>query len=62
MLFTAELEATIEYYTTVLGFNLEELNQERGLCNLTKDKVSIMFALPNQNTPFEGPSLQVHCI
>jgi uncharacterized glyoxalase superfamily protein PhnB len=55
MMWTAELEATIEFYTTILGFNLEELNQERGLCSLTKDKVSIMFAIPNQQTPFDGP-------
>lgn len=55
MMWTAELEATIEFYTNILGFNLEELNQGRGLCNLTKDKVSIMFAIPNQQTPFDGP-------
>jgi uncharacterized glyoxalase superfamily protein PhnB len=54
-MWTAELEATIEFYTNILGFNLEELNQERGLCNLTKDKVSIIFAMPNQKIPFDGP-------
>ncbi len=57
ILFTAELEATIGFYTSILGFTLDELNQERGLCNLTKDKVSIMFATPSQHILFDGPKL-----
>ena len=54
VLWTTQLHETIEFYTTILGFTLEELNQERGLCNLTKDKISIMFAVPNQKIPFDG--------
>ena len=57
MLWTAELQATIEFYTAILGFQLDELNQEWGWCNMSKDDLHIMFAVPNQQTPFVGPKL-----
>jgi uncharacterized glyoxalase superfamily protein PhnB len=57
MLWTTQLHETIEFYTTILGFTLEELNQERGLCNLTKDKVSIMFAVPNEQMSLDAQKL-----
>lgn len=57
MLWTAELQATIEFYTSVLGFQLDELNQEWGWCSLSKDAASIMFATPNAHMPFDGAKL-----
>lgn len=55
MLYTNDLDGTIEFYTAVLGFILIEKNDEWGWASLRKDKVYIMLAKPNEHTPFEKP-------
>jgi uncharacterized glyoxalase superfamily protein PhnB len=50
MLESRDLKATIEYYTNILGFTLEEKLEDGGTiswCTLCRDEVSIMFCLPN---------------
>ncbi len=55
MLWTNELEGTIEFYTKLLGFELDEYNVDWGWCNLRKDGAAIMFAKPNDHEPFDKP-------
>ncbi len=55
MLWTNELNATMEFYTIVLGFTVSNFNEEWGWLHLQKDGVSIMFAFPNAHEPFDKP-------
>jgi len=56
MLWTAELEATIEFYTKILGFTCGEYNEAWGWAALHRDGCEIMLAKPNAHTPFDKPS------
>ena len=50
MMETNDLQATISFYTTVLGFEVRDTFEDDGKtvwCNLYKDTVDIMFSLPN---------------
>jgi len=53
MLWTADLAGTIEFYSALLGFELDEYNADWGWCHMHRDDVNLMFALPNEHTPFE---------
>jgi uncharacterized glyoxalase superfamily protein PhnB len=51
MLETRDIGATIEFYTTVLGFTLRGQFEHEGItawCDLVRDEVAIMFSLPNK--------------
>ncbi|PWN67565.1 VOC family protein [Chryseobacterium oncorhynchi] len=52
MLWTENLDETIEFYIHVLGFKLLSRNDEWHWASLQKDDVYIMLSLPNQD---EGP-------
>lgn len=56
MLWTNDLKATMEFYTSVLDFTVNEFNEEWGWCSMSKDDVYLMLAKPNEHTPFNGPS------
>jgi catechol 2,3-dioxygenase-like lactoylglutathione lyase family enzyme len=56
MLWTRDLQATIDFYTNTLGFTLEEQNDDWGWASLHKDDVQIMVALPNEHTRFDKPA------
>lgn len=56
MLWTKDLQATVNFYTQVLEFTLDELNEDWGWASLHKDDVALMIALPNEHTPFEQPT------
>ena len=56
MLWTAEIQATIEFYTKTLGFTCGEKNDEWGWAAMHKDEVEIMIAKPNEHTPFDKPT------
>jgi uncharacterized glyoxalase superfamily protein PhnB len=50
MLESRDIQATIEFYTNILGFTLEEELKHEGVinwCDLSRDGVSIMFCMPN---------------
>lgn len=47
MLESHDLEATIQFYTDVLGFTCDAYEQEWGWASLSKDQVKIMFTHPN---------------
>ena len=53
MLRTTDLKGTIEFYTTVLGFECEGSSDE--WASVRRDNVAIMFALPSEHEPFDGP-------
>lgn len=55
IIWTDKLDETIDFYTTVLGFNLGEINADWGWASLFKDEVGIMLAKPNAHTDFEKP-------
>jgi uncharacterized glyoxalase superfamily protein PhnB len=54
MLWTDKLEETIEYYKTILGFTVNEYNEDWGWANLSRDGVEVMFARPNEHEDFKG--------
>jgi catechol 2,3-dioxygenase-like lactoylglutathione lyase family enzyme len=55
MLQTTELDATVDFYTKILGFTCGEKNNDWGWAIVHRDDVEIMFAKPNAHTPFEKP-------
>lgn len=46
MLWTKDLEGSVKFYSTVLGFSVDALNLDWGWASLTLDKVSIMLTKP----------------
>ncbi len=56
MLYTEDLRGTIEFYSTLLGFECTACNEEWGWAQVRRDEVEVMFALPNAHLPFEKPA------
>ncbi|WP_407481681.1 VOC family protein [Elizabethkingia meningoseptica] len=52
-LWTLELDKTIAFYTTHLGFQCLEKNEEWQWALVKKDHVEIMFSKPNEHIPFQ---------
>lgn len=55
MLYTEDLNGTVAFYTTVLGFKCGALSEEWGWASLHRDHVTLMLARPNEHLPFEQP-------
>ena len=55
MLWTKDLQASIDFYTQVLEFTLDESNDDWGWAVLKSDDIEIMVATPNEHTPFDKP-------
>ncbi|WP_235946539.1 VOC family protein [Flavobacterium silvaticum] len=55
MLYTNELDESIDFYTNQLGFTCGERNNEWGWAALYKDDCEFMFAKPNEHIPFDKP-------
>jgi uncharacterized glyoxalase superfamily protein PhnB len=53
MLWTEDLTGSVDFYTQVLGFTANEVNNEWGWASLSKDGVAVMLARPNEHTPFD---------
>lgn len=53
MLWTEDLQGTIDFYVEVLGFTCGERNDDWGWATLTIDDVAIMIAKPNAHTPYD---------
>lgn len=56
MIYTDQMQETLDFYTRILGFTLGEYNEEWGWASLQLDEVGIMVARPNEHTPFDKPS------
>ncbi len=55
ILWTDQLEETIDFYQNILGFTCGEKNEDWGWASMYRDDVEIMLAKPNEHTPFEKP-------
>jgi catechol 2,3-dioxygenase-like lactoylglutathione lyase family enzyme len=55
MLRTRDLQGSVDFYTTVLGFVCDAKADDWSWASVRHDFVSIMFALPNEHEPFEHP-------
>jgi catechol 2,3-dioxygenase-like lactoylglutathione lyase family enzyme len=53
MLWTENLQETIDFYTNILGFTCRARNDDWGWASLYKDDVSIMLSLPNEHEPHD---------
>ncbi|WP_225975422.1 VOC family protein [Panacibacter ginsenosidivorans] len=55
MLETKDLQATMHFYTEVLGFNCDTFSEEWGWAHFSKDKIAIMFSRPNEERNIPEP-------
>jgi uncharacterized glyoxalase superfamily protein PhnB len=66
MLETRDLEATIEYYTRTLGFDLDATWPSEGpltWCRVVAGDVALMFMVPDDDAPPSDPTItgQLYC-
>ena len=54
VLWSEQFDETIVFYTQILGFTLQERNDDWQWASLQKDKVEIMLTKPNQHEKFNG--------
>ncbi|MCB9235581.1 MAG: VOC family protein [Bacteroidia bacterium] len=55
MIWTDQLQETIDFYVDVLGFTLGDRNDKWGWAGLYLGEIDLMVARPNEHTPFEKP-------
>jgi uncharacterized glyoxalase superfamily protein PhnB len=53
MLWTEDMQATIDFYVGVLGFPCGERNDDWGWATIWADDVALMIAKPNEHTPYD---------
>lgn len=53
ILWTENLDETINFYTLILGFTLEGRNDDWNWASLRKDEVQIMLSQPNEHEKYE---------
>jgi len=53
MLWTADIKATMQFYTAVLGFTVTNYNEDWGWVHLERGGCCIMFSRPNEHEPFD---------
>lgn len=49
ILWTEKMAESIEFYTEILGFKVNEYNEEWNWASLSKDEVGLMLAKPNDH-------------
>jgi len=57
MLWTNDIVETMNFYQDRLDFVLDEYSTDWGWCHMHNEAVNIMFALPNEHTPYNGQPL-----
>ncbi|WP_448698561.1 VOC family protein [Mucilaginibacter sp. AW1-3] len=55
MLETPDIETTLDFYTRVLGFTIENYVPDMGWASLKWGDINIMFTLPNQHRHIPKP-------
>ncbi|RYH75565.1 bleomycin resistance family protein [Flavobacteriaceae bacterium 144Ye] len=55
MLYTEQIEETIAFYTTHLGFTCGEKNDDWNWASIHRDEVEFMLAKPNAHISFTKP-------
>ena len=53
MLWTEQLQETIDFYVETLGFVCDEQNNEWGWAALSRDNIGVMLSRPNEHIGFE---------
>ena len=53
LLWTKHLNLTVGFYTTILKFKCDELNEKLGWASLSRDNVQVMLAVPTQHPEFK---------
>jgi catechol 2,3-dioxygenase-like lactoylglutathione lyase family enzyme len=53
LLWTEDFDATVTFYTDILGFSIEGRNDEWGWASLNKDDVWLMLAKPNAHEKYD---------
>jgi hypothetical protein len=53
MLWTKHLNLTVGFYTNILKFSCDELNEKLGFASLSRDNVQIMLVVPKQHPEFK---------
>lgn len=56
ILWTSHLQASIQFYSEFLQFQLVEYQESWQWASLNRDGVEIMLAAPNEHLPFDGPN------
>jgi len=64
MLWTKHLNLTVGFYTNVLKFTCDELNEKIGWASISRDNIQIMIVEPRQHPEFTEPqftgSIYIH--
>ncbi|UTA66577.1 VOC family protein [Emticicia sp. 21SJ11W-3] len=55
VLYTEEMEETLQFYTEVLGFGIDNYEAASGWASVSKDEVSLMLSLPFAHRAFSKP-------
>lgn len=55
ILYTKELQKSINFYCEVLDFNCAAFDDSYGWANVRKNDAEIMFSLPNEHVKFDQP-------
>ncbi|MDP4709987.1 MAG: VOC family protein [Saprospiraceae bacterium] len=55
IIFTREVQKTVDFYHDVLGFELTGMDEEASFASLQKDDVTLMVSSPVPQIPFEEP-------
>lgn len=53
---TTKIPETISFYSEVLGFTVDNYDEEWAWASLSKDGIEIMLAFPNEHEPFDKPT------
>lgn len=53
LLRTTDMQATVDFYTTQLGFLCKTYSEEWGWAIVTRNGIDIMLATPNAHEPFD---------
>jgi len=53
MLYTNDLQGTVDFYTQTLGFTCKSISKELDWASLTFGDIDIMVSLPNEHIPFD---------
>lgn len=53
MLWTKHLTLTVGFYTNILKFKCDELNEEIGWASLSRDHIQLMLAVPKNHPEFK---------
>lgn len=55
VLYTENIQATIEFYTGHLGFQCKNYNEDYSWALIANNEVEIMLSKPNEHTSFDNP-------